>query len=103
VTLHVGAGTFQPVRVDDDLASTACTARLSRVGATLVERSPRRAPRGGRVIAVGTTSLRALESAARPWASWPFAGETRLFILPGLRFRWSMRCSPTSTCPNPPC
>jgi S-adenosylmethionine:tRNA ribosyltransferase-isomerase len=86
VTLHVGAGTFQTVRVDD--------VREHRMHAELVEVPPAACEavaacraRGGRVVAVGTTSVRALESAARDGALRPFAGDTRLFLTPGYRFR----------------
>ena len=86
ITLHVGAGTFQPVRADD--------VREHRMHAELVEVPPAACEavaacraRGGRVVAVGTTSVRALESAAQDGALRPFAGDTRLFITPGYRFR----------------
>ncbi len=86
VTLHVGAGTFQPVRVDDldqhrmhaewiEVSDTTCAAHATTRAA------------GGRVVAVGTTVVRALESAYRDGAVQPFRGETRLFIQPGYRFR----------------
>lgn len=86
VTLHVGAGTFQPVRVDDIREhrmhaeyTTVSEAVCAAVAATKI--------RGGRVIAVGTTTVRALESAAREGELQAFKGETRLFIHPGYRFR----------------
>ena len=86
VTLHVGAGTFQPVRVDDihthkmhteilDVSEEVCAA----VAACKA--------RGGRVIAVGTTSVRALESAAASGELKPTQGETDIFIYPGYQFR----------------
>jgi S-adenosylmethionine:tRNA ribosyltransferase-isomerase len=89
VTLHVGAGTFQPVRVDD-LSQHVMHSEWINVGAALVEQIRRTRERGGRVIGVGTTVVRALESATRREAEGraelaPFAGETRLFILPGYR------------------
>ncbi|WP_133480048.1 tRNA preQ1(34) S-adenosylmethionine ribosyltransferase-isomerase QueA [Cognatilysobacter segetis] len=89
VTLHVGAGTFQPVRVDD-LSQHVMHSEWINVGATLVEQIRRTREAGGRVIGVGTTVVRALESATRHEADGraelkPFAGETRLFILPGYR------------------
>lgn len=59
--------------------------------------------RGGRVVAVGTTSVRSLESAARDGELKPFSGDTDIFIYPAGRSMWSMPWSPTSTCPNPPC
>jgi len=92
VTLHVGAGTFQPVRVDD-LSEHVMHSEWINVGAELVERVRRTRAAGGRVIAVGTTVVRALESAmqrteANPDGELrPFAGESRLFILPGYRMR----------------
>ena len=87
VTLHVGAGTFQPVRVDD-VAQHRMHAELCVVpGATCDAVAAARA-RGGRIVAVGTTAVRALESsAAATGAPQPFADETRLFITPGKRFR----------------
>ncbi|WP_189454139.1 tRNA preQ1(34) S-adenosylmethionine ribosyltransferase-isomerase QueA [Cognatilysobacter bugurensis] len=89
VTLHVGAGTFQPVRADD-LSQHVMHSEWINVGAELVEKMRRTREAGGRVIAVGTTVVRALESAMREdeqgrRALQPFAGETRLFILPGYR------------------
>lgn len=86
VTLHVGAGTFQPVRVDD-LAEHRMHSEWLNVGAGLVEQVRRARAAGGRVIAVGTTVVRALESALQDGQLQPFAGETRLFILPGYRIR----------------
>jgi S-adenosylmethionine:tRNA ribosyltransferase-isomerase len=87
VTLHVGPGTFLPVREDDPrrhsmhpewgLLSAAAAARINRARAE-----------GGRIVAIGTTSLRLLESAAaEDGRVAPFCGETRLYILPGYRFR----------------
>ncbi|QNP40152.1 tRNA preQ1(34) S-adenosylmethionine ribosyltransferase-isomerase QueA [Lysobacter solisilvae (ex Woo and Kim 2022)] len=86
VTLHVGAGTFQPVRVDD-LAQHVMHSEWLNVGAELIEQIRRTRAAGGRVVAVGTTVVRALESAMRDGELQPFAGETRLFILPGYRIR----------------
>jgi S-adenosylmethionine:tRNA ribosyltransferase-isomerase len=92
VTLHVGAGTFQPVRVDD-LSEHVMHSEWINVGAELVEQVRRTRAAGGRVVAVGTTVVRALESAmqrtdANPHgALLPFTGESRLFILPGYRIR----------------
>src|SRR5688572_18799240 len=91
VTLHVGAGTFQPVRVDD-LNQHVMHSEWLNVGAELIEQIRRTRAAGGRVFAVGTTVVRALESATRLNESGdgelqPFAGETRLFILPGYRIR----------------
>lgn len=89
VTLHVGAGTFQPVR-EDDVSRHVMHGEWINVGAALVEQIRRTREAGGRVFAVGTTVVRALESATRRGADGsvelaPFAGETRLFILPGYR------------------
>ena len=86
VTLHVGAGTFQPVRVDD-LSEHRMHSEWLNVSAALIEEIRRTREAGGRVIAVGTTVVRALESALRDGELQPFAGETRIFILPGYRIR----------------
>lgn len=96
VTLHVGAGTFQPVRVDS-LEQHVMHSEWLNVGAGLIEQIRRTRAAGGRVVAVGTTVVRALESAWRESAATrnggeggelqPFAGETRLFILPGYKIR----------------
>jgi len=86
VTLHVGAGTFQPVRVDE-LAEHRMHSEWLNVGAALVEKIRETRASGGRVIAVGTTVVRALESAMRDGELHPFAGETSIFILPGYRIR----------------
>ncbi|GAB3357752.1 tRNA preQ1(34) S-adenosylmethionine ribosyltransferase-isomerase QueA [Lysobacter tyrosinilyticus] len=86
VTLHVGAGTFQPVRVDD-LDQHVMHSEWLNVGAELIEQIRRTRAAGGRVVAVGTTVVRALESAMCDGELRPFAGETRLFILPGYRIR----------------
>ncbi|WP_305804579.1 tRNA preQ1(34) S-adenosylmethionine ribosyltransferase-isomerase QueA [Stenotrophomonas sp. YIM B06876] len=86
VTLHVGAGTFQPVRVDE-LSQHVMHREWLNVGAGLVEQVQRTRAAGGRVIAVGTTVVRALETAMRDGQVQPFSGETRIFILPGYRIR----------------
>lgn len=86
VTLHVGAGTFQPVRVES-LADHVMHREWLNVGAELVEQVRRTRAAGGRVIAVGTTVVRSLESAMRDGELQPFAGETQIFILPGYRIR----------------
>jgi S-adenosylmethionine:tRNA ribosyltransferase-isomerase len=86
VTLHVGAGTFQPIRVED-LASHRMHSERVRVSARLVAQIDACRKRGGRVVAVGTTVVRALESAARTGTLEPFEGETEIFIYPGFRFR----------------
>ncbi|KRA53275.1 S-adenosylmethionine:tRNA ribosyltransferase-isomerase [Pseudoxanthomonas sp. Root65] len=86
VTLHVGAGTFQPMRVDD-IHEHRMHSEWLNVGAALVEQVRAARARGGRVIAVGTTVVRALESAMRDGELQPFAGETQIFIFPGYRIR----------------
>ena len=86
LTLHVGIGTFAPVRTqrieDHRLHSEWC-----RVTAASCERIRQTRRRGGRIVAVGTTAVRALESAAQGGELQPFEGETSLFIRPGFRFR----------------
>lgn len=86
VTLHVGAGTFQPVRVDK-IAEHRMHSERVEVTATVCEDIARAQARGGRVVAVGTTVVRALESAALGGEIAPFSGETDIFITPGFRFR----------------
>lgn len=85
VTLHVGAGTFQPVRADR-LEDHRMHSEWLNVGAHLIGQIRRTRANGGRVIAVGTTVVRALESATKDGLMHPFAGETRIFIFPGYRF-----------------
>jgi len=86
VTLHVGAGTFQPVRVDNiedhqmhaewlDVSRSACDAVAAAKA------------RGGRVVAVGTTAVRSLETAAQGGSLEPYSGDSRIFIYPPYRFR----------------
>lgn len=84
VTLHVGAGTFQPVRVDDVDAHRMHSEWL-HVGAGLIDTIHATRASGGRVIAVGTTVVRALESALVDGKLQPFSGDTRIFIYPGYR------------------
>ena len=86
VTLHVGAGTFQPVRVDD-LSRHHMHAEYAEVGAETVKMVQAARARGNRVLAVGTTVVRSLEAAAAGGELQPFSGETRLFITPGYEFR----------------
>ena len=93
VTLHVGAGTFQPVR-SDDLGQHQMHTEWFDVPQATVDAVARTRAAGGRVVAIGTTTVRALESAAvaseqagRPGALQAGAGETRIFITPGYRFR----------------
>lgn len=85
VTLHVGAGTFQPVRVEN-LAEHVMHAEYAVVDQTVCDAIQACRERGGRVIAVGTTSVRSLESASHSGKLEPFSGDTRLFITPGYRF-----------------
>ena len=82
VTLHVGAGTFQPVRAER-IENHVMHREWLNVGAELVEKIRRTRAGGGRVVAVGTTVVRALESALRDGEVQPFAGETQIFIFPG--------------------
>ena len=87
VTLHVGAGTFLPVKAQDT-ADHRMHAEWGSIDADTATRLNAVRANGGRVIAVGTTSLRVLESAAaEDGAIQPWSGETRIFITPGYRFR----------------
>ena len=87
VTLHVGAGTFLPVKTDK-LAEHRMHAEWGEVDAATADRLNAARAAGGRIICVGTTSLRLLESAAgEDGLVRPFAGETAIFITPGYRFR----------------
>jgi S-adenosylmethionine:tRNA ribosyltransferase-isomerase len=84
LTLHVGSGTFAPIR--GEVAHHRMESEYCEVSAALVERIDHTRARGKRVIAVGTTTVRALESAARANGLAPFAGRTDIFIRPGHRF-----------------
>ena len=86
VTLHVGAGTFQSVRVDDLDQHRMHAERVTVSAATCDAIAATRA-RGGRVIAVGTTVVRSLETAGRTGTLQPYAGETSIFIRPGYEFK----------------
>ena len=87
LTLHVGAGTFQPVESEDLAKHQMHSERFTIPPATAAAIATARA-RGGRVVAVGTTSLRALESVASDDGDVPArSGETDLFITPGYRFQ----------------
>jgi len=86
ITLHVGAGTFQPVRVDD-LSQHAMHAETFDISAETVDKILQTKAAGGRVFAAGTTSLRALEAASEEGALKPDSGETCLFITPGYHFK----------------
>ncbi len=86
VTLHVGAGTFQPVRSEhiEDHRMHAEYLEVSESVCAAVEQAK---SRGGRVIAVGTTAVRSLETAASNGELRPFSGDSRIFIYPGYEFR----------------
>ncbi|WP_260582216.1 tRNA preQ1(34) S-adenosylmethionine ribosyltransferase-isomerase QueA [Sphingopyxis sp. PET50] len=87
LTLHVGAGTFLPVKADDT-DDHVMHAEWGRIDASTAERLNAVRAAGGRVIPVGTTSLRLLESAAGDdGVIAPFAGDTAIFITPGYRFK----------------
>ena len=87
LTLHVGAGTFLPVKADDT-ADHRMHAEWGRIDAAAAARINAARAAGGRVIAVGTTPLRLLESAAEPDGTIrPFEGDTAIFITPGYAFR----------------
>ena len=85
VTLHVGAGTFQPVRVDK-IEEHVMHQEWLEVAPEVVAAVEACKARGGRVIAVGTTSVRSLESAARDGVLKPFSGDTDIFLYPGKPF-----------------
>ena len=86
VTLHVGAGTFQPVRADD-IEDHPMHAEYVEVDPAVCAAVRETRARGGRVIAVGTTAVRALESASGDGPIKAFTGDTSIFIYPGYRFR----------------
>ena len=89
VTLHVGAGTFKPVQVDD-IAEHVMHSEYLEVDETLVQQVKEARAKGGRVIAVGTTSVRCLESATQFGPNGeiaPYQGETDIFITPGYEFK----------------
>ncbi len=86
VTLHVGAGTFQPVR-GDDIDSHIMHAELIDVPSSVCEDIRQTRQQGGRVVAVGTTVVRSLESAAASGRLRPMRDESNLFIKPGYEFR----------------
>ncbi|MDY0047521.1 MAG: tRNA preQ1(34) S-adenosylmethionine ribosyltransferase-isomerase QueA [Thauera propionica] len=86
LTLHVGAGTFQPVRVDD-LGEHRMHRERYVIPQETVDAIAATRAGGGRVIAVGTTSMRALEAAAQDGPLEAGSGETEIFILPGFRFQ----------------
>ncbi len=86
VTLHVGAGTFQPLR-DEHVEANRLHSECVRVSEQCCAAVRETRANGGRVIAVGTTSVRALECASADGSLLPFDSETALFILPGYKFR----------------
>ncbi len=86
LTLHVGAGTFQPIRVDN-LLQHQMHKELVHVDEQVCRQVAACQDRGGRVIAIGTTSVRSLESAAKNNKLEPFHGETDIFIYPGYQFQ----------------
>ncbi len=86
VTLHVGAGTFQPVRAER-IEDHRMHAEVVDVGPRVCEQITAARARGGRVVAVGTTVVRSLESAARGGSLQAFHGETEIFITPGYEFK----------------
>jgi S-adenosylmethionine:tRNA ribosyltransferase-isomerase len=87
LTLHVGAGTFLPVKADDT-AEHRMHAEWGCITAETAAALNMARTRGGRIVAVGTTSLRLLESAAHEGDTiQPFNGDTAIFITPGYRFR----------------
>jgi len=86
VTLHVGAGTFLPVKTDY-IQDHKMHAEYGVLGQEVIDQINVTKSRGNKVVAVGTTSLRLLESAARGGALKPFNGDTDIFITPGYRFQ----------------
>lgn len=86
VTLHVGAGTFQPVRADD-LEQHVMHAEWLEVDDETCAQIAATRRRGGRIVAIGTTAVRSLETAAADGELKPYRGDSRLFIRPGYRFR----------------
>jgi len=86
LTLHVGSGTFQPVRVEN-LEEHRMHAEYCEIDEETVAAIEDARAKGGRVVAVGTTAVRTLETAAASGRLSPFRGETRLFIRPGFRFQ----------------
>jgi S-adenosylmethionine:tRNA ribosyltransferase-isomerase len=86
VTLHVGAGTFQPVRADD-IRDHQMHAEYLEVSEAVCQAVEATRERGGRVVAVGTTAVRSLETAAAGGQIKPYVGDTQLFLYPGCRFQ----------------
>ena len=86
LTLHVGAGTFSPVRVDN-IREHRMHPEYIDVSAVLCEKIRKTKARGGRIVAVGTTTARSLETAARCGEIQPYSGDTDIFIYPGFEFQ----------------
>lgn len=86
VTLHVGAGTFQPVKVENIVEHTMHS-EMIEVSQEVVDQVTATRARGGKVVAVGTTSVRSLESASMSGELTPFSGDSDIFIYPGYRFK----------------
>ncbi|MFT4768314.1 MAG: S-adenosylmethionine:tRNA ribosyltransferase-isomerase [Glaciecola sp.] len=86
VTLHVGAGTFQPVRTED-IRDHQMHAEYLEVSQSVCDAIAATRERGGRVVAVGTTAVRSLETASASGQLAPYVGDTRLFIYPGYAFQ----------------
>lgn len=85
LTLHVGAGTFQPVRVDD-VKQHKMHSEYAQVPASVVKKIHETKNNGGRILAVGTTVVRSLETAAKSGVLTSFEGDTDIFIYPGFKF-----------------
>lgn len=86
VTLHVGAGTFQPVRVDN-IKEHQMHSEIMELDAAVCEKVKQTKAAGGRVVAVGTTSVRCLETAAQSGELRPYQGETNIFIYPSYQYK----------------
>ncbi len=86
VTLHVGSGTYQPVRVDN-IKDHVMHAEYIEVSEEVCQAVRETRARGGRIVAVGTTSVRSLESASASGEIQPFQGDSKIFIYPGYEFR----------------
>jgi S-adenosylmethionine:tRNA ribosyltransferase-isomerase len=86
VTLHIGAGTFAPVRIDD-ITQHKMHAEYIEVSSDLCEKIKSTKANGGRIIAVGTTAARSLETASLSGEIKPFSGDTDIFIYPGFQFK----------------
>ncbi len=85
ITLHIGAGTFQPMRVENIIEHPIHSERME-VSLELCQQIQRHQQQGGRIIAVGTTTVRALETASQTGELQPYQGDSQLFITPGFQF-----------------